>query len=82
MTPVPLISTTNMFMVCVMSGLAHGVHEEVVAGLLVEQVEDGEVHGRPSGGGDGADGGILSPALRVGPCNMMSMPWPSPSDTL
>ena len=26
-----------------------GVHEEGVASLLVEQVEDGEVHGRPSG---------------------------------
>jgi hypothetical protein len=39
------------------------VHEEDVTRLFVEQVEDGEVHGWPSGGGKGADGGILSPTL-------------------
>ena len=38
-----------------------GAHEEVVAGLFVEQVEDGEVHGRPSSGVEGADPGVLSP---------------------
>jgi hypothetical protein len=30
-----------------------GVHEEGVASLLVGQVENGEVHGRPSGGESG-----------------------------
>jgi hypothetical protein len=42
------------------------VHAEGVASLLVEQVEDGEVHGRPSCGGEGVDESVLSPHAACG----------------